>query len=100
MGPLGALFGGIIGLLPAVESNCRGLPLVNYDTEKIFRDYEHFAYSQEISSDEARRFFDDYIALPGAVYGAMENVMGRNRLLAQDIDSKHNELRLLEAKLR
>lgn len=100
LGPLGAFFGGILGLIPAVELNCRGLPLVDYNPEKMFRDYEHFAYSLGIYSDEARKFFDEYIALPGAVYGAMENVMNKNKLLAQDLDVKHNDLRLLEEKLR
>jgi len=87
-------------LLPAFESNCRGLPLVDYNTEKMFRDYEHFVYSQGISPEEARQFFDDYIALPGTLYHAIENVISRNKLLAQDLDVKHSELRLLEEKLR
>lgn len=100
LGPIGCGLGAILGLIPMVEASISGLPLVDYNTEKMFKDYEHFVYSHGISPEEAKHFFDDYIALPGTLYRAIENVISRNKLLAQDLDAKHGKLRLLEEKLR
>lgn len=100
LGPAGAALGFFASLahngISFLANN--DAPLKAFKSEDFFRNYARFAL--EVSPEEAKRFLDDYIALPGAVYGAMENVIGRNKALAENLDKQVNGLRLLEEKLR
>lgn len=100
LGPAGAA----LGVFASIAHNGisflanNDAPLKAFKSEDFFRDYARFAL--EVTPEEAKKFLNDYIALPETVYRAVEGVIGRNKLLANNLDEQVNGLRLLEEKLR
>jgi len=90
------MLGGILVVLDAFTSNKNFLK--NYKNDSLFKNYAAFA--SEVSPEKAKRLLDVYLALPGSVYNAVEDVISRNKLLVGDLDARHKELGLLEEKLR
>ncbi|MFA5887591.1 MAG: hypothetical protein WC852_02685 [Candidatus Nanoarchaeia archaeon] len=97
-GELGAATGTLAGIILAVDSFSKASPLKNYNNDTLFRNYARFAL--DVSPEAAKEFLDDYLALPGIVYGAVEEVISRNKLLVGDLDASNKKLSLLEEKLR